>query len=145
MITFAVYGTPQPSGSKTIGYRHTGFPFVRDANPKSKKWKRIVSETSASYMKDNGLGIMHGPLTVSIVFHLIRPKSHFRKEGLSKKAPMFPSVRPDVLKLARAVEDACTGTIWNDDAQIVEETIAKYYGASSRVEISVKEALPCPQ
>jgi len=33
-----------------------------------------------------------------------------------------------VLKLARAVEDALTGVIWADDAQIVDEVIRKRYG-----------------
>jgi Holliday junction resolvase RusA-like endonuclease len=44
-------------------------------------------------------------------------------------------VKPDVLKLARAVEDALTGILYRDDAQIVTEVLRKRYGDPPRVEI----------
>jgi Holliday junction resolvase RusA-like endonuclease len=44
-----------------------------------------------------------------------------------------------VLKLARAVEDALTGVVWRDDAEIVAEGLAKLYGTPERVEISITE------
>ena len=38
---------------------------------------------------------------------------------------------PDVLKLARGVEDALTGIVWRDDAQIVNESLNKVVGAAA--------------
>jgi Holliday junction resolvase RusA-like endonuclease len=46
--------------------------------------------------------------------------------------------RPDVLKLARAAEDALTGIVWRDDSQIVHETLAKVYGEPERLEVAVR-------
>lgn len=39
---------------------------------------------------------------------------------------------PDVLKLARGVEDALTGIVWRDDAQIVNESLSKVVVAPPR-------------
>ena len=44
-----------------------------------------------------------------------------------------------MLKLARAVEDALTGIVWRDDAQIVDEQLSKVYGEPARVEVDVAE------
>lgn len=43
-----------------------------------------------------------------------------------------------MLKLARAAEDALTGILWRDDAQICDEVIRKRYGEPARVEIEVR-------
>jgi predicted short-subunit dehydrogenase-like oxidoreductase (DUF2520 family) len=43
-----------------------------------------------------------------------------------------------VLKLARGVEDALTGIVWRDDAQIVVEHLEKRYGSPARCEVRVK-------
>jgi len=42
-----------------------------------------------------------------------------------------------VLKLARGVEDALSGILYMDDAQIVSERLTKLYGSPARVEITV--------
>ena len=42
-----------------------------------------------------------------------------------------------LLKLTRAVEDALTGLVWRDDAQVVDEVLSKRYGAPERVEVRV--------
>jgi Holliday junction resolvase RusA-like endonuclease len=62
-----------------------------------------------------------GPVHVAITFYLPRPKTSTR---------MFPTVRPDADKLARAALDACTvAGIWADDAQVVTLYLAKRYAA----------------
>lgn len=75
---------------------------------------------------------------VEFAFYMPRLKSHFRKDGsLRPDAPVYPGVRPDVLKLARAVEDALTGVIWADDAAIVDERLRKRYGSRPGVVLVV--------
>ena len=72
-----------------------------------------------------------------------RPSNHFgtgKNAGVRKdSAPYFPIVRPDVLKIARGIEDALTGVIYRDDSQIVDEHLMKRYGEPARVEIIVEE------
>jgi Holliday junction resolvase RusA-like endonuclease len=58
---------------------------------------------------------------------------------LRASAPRYPTGRPDVLKLARACEDALTGVIWRDDAQIVVERLYKDWGEPARVLVEIEQ------
>lgn len=126
-VRFIVYGLPQPAGSKRA------FPFKRkdgkigvavsDANPKAKSWKGQVAMAARQATK----ALAEGPLVVSMTFYIPRPKGHYGTKGVRPGAPMRPTVRPDVLKLARAVEDAMSGIVYRDDSQIVKEVLVKQY------------------
>ena len=77
------------------------------------------------------------PLNLEVDFYVPRPKGHFGKRGLRLSAPAFPTVKPDATKLLRAVEDALTGIVWRDDAQVVEQHVSKLYGEPARAEIRI--------
>lgn len=64
---------------------------------------------------------MNGAILLSTTFVFARPKNHFRANGeLKPNAPKHCTGRiGDVSKLVRAVEDAMTGIVYNDDAQII--------------------------
>jgi len=130
-----VYGEARPAGSKTAGVSKSGRVFVRDAGRGSQAWKRQVAAAAAQAMA--GAPLMDGPLAVVFVFVQPRPKSHFGKRGLLPSAPARPIVRPDLLKLARAVEDALTGICYRDDSQIVHESLWKRYGEQALVEVTI--------
>jgi Holliday junction resolvase RusA-like endonuclease len=141
-VSIVVWGEAKPAGSKRAvplgGKNPTGRWGVVDDNKQSGPWKRSVAQAAG----EQYLGpLLLGPLTVEIVFVQTRPKVHFgtgRNEGIVKdSAPAYPAKKPDVLKLARAVEDALTGVVWRDDDQIVDERLAKRYGDRARVEIRV--------
>lgn len=144
-ITFTALGQPQPAGSKRA-FRHksTGRVLVVDANAKSKPWQAVVASAGSEAM--NGSELLDGPLFVAMRFFQPHPKSHYRTGKhstlLRDSAPMFPAGRPDVLKLARGVEDALSGVCWRDDAQIVIERLSKFYGEPARVEVSVLSLEP---
>jgi Holliday junction resolvase RusA-like endonuclease len=137
VISFTVYGEAEPAGSKTAGVTNYGRRFVRDANPASYEWKRLVSQVAGAQM--NGAEQLEGPLSLVLTFVRTRPKRHFGKRGLLPSAPAYPTVKPDALKLARAVEDALSGVVYRDDAQVVEQVARKVYGEPARVEIAVRE------
>lgn len=139
VFSFVVYGKPEPAGSKR------GFAFKRrngstgasvvDANPKAQGWKTLVGLAVQEAYKGE---LLSGPLQLELRFFAPRIKGHLRSNGQVKdSAPPFPTSRPDVLKLARGVEDSLTGIIWRDDAQIVREILSKNYGSPARVEIKV--------
>jgi len=143
-ITFSVSGKPQPAGSKRAfvlrGGANAGRAIITDANPKSKDWKvDIKHEAQRAYTGEP----WDGPVELTLRFFVERPKSHYRSgmnaDKLKDSAPAFPTSKPDVLKLARGVEDAITAIIWKDDAQIVTEKLTKRYGRPG-VEIEIKEA-----
>lgn len=140
-ISFTVYGKAEPAGSKQAFVpldRKTGQPFRRanggvvvntvDDNKNSRTWKRQVSIAAKAAYDGPPLT---GPLRFKAFFHLPRIKAHFRTGRyahlLRDDAPTEHVVKPDVLKLARAVEDACTGICYVDDSQIVHEVLEKTY------------------
>jgi len=131
MIEFFVPGSPVAAGSKrafpiagTDGRTHVS---VTDASgPKGKEWRAAIRLAASQALGRRGP--LAGALRVSLWFYVKRPRSHVTKHGdLRRSAPHHPTTRPDVLKLARAVEDACTSVLWTDDAQIVDELIHKLY------------------
>lgn len=138
-VTFTVYGQPQPAGSKTAGRTKSGRMFVRDSAKGSAPWKRQVAQTAGEAM--NGSGLLDGALELSIIFTVPRPKGHYGVRGLRPSAPEHPTVRPDVTKLLRAVEDACTGVVWRDDAQVVAQHAYKEYGEPARADVRVTTAI----
>ena len=56
-------------------------------------------------------------------------------------APARPTTKPDLLKLARGVEDAMSGIVYRDDAQITTEYLAKWYAEDGRVRTEVSVAV----
>lgn len=134
-----VFGTPQPAGSKRA-FVINGRARVTDANAKSRPWKDQVAQHVGEMML--GRPIFEGALRVTFRFVVVRPKGHFKAAGglsaAGRRRP-YPTVKPDVLKLARGVEDALTGVSYRDDAQIVDERLVKEYGHPERVEITIEE------
>ena len=153
-ISFTVLGLAAPAGSKTAyAPKHRdGSPVLRpngsvmvtvaDANKKAALWKREVAE-AARQAYDGEL--LDYPLSLSLTFYRPRPKSHFGARGVRPSATLWPTTKPDVLKLARAVEDALTGIIWRDDAQIVHEVLVKHWGEPARVCVLIAHATAVQQ
>jgi Holliday junction resolvase RusA-like endonuclease len=136
-LVFEVHGHPEPAGSKRSVGRHR----IIDANPNVGPWKGQVSERAAAAMAEAGYVLFDGPLGLAVTFLRIRPQGHFRtgrNAGVVKdSAPAFPIVKPDATKLLRGVEDAMTGVVYRDDAQVVEQFVSKRYGDSEGVKVTV--------
>jgi len=140
-VDFYVIGRPQPAGSKRAfairaGGQLTGRTAVADANPRARSWQHQV--TSAAPHLEH---LLTGPLALEVTFMLARPVGHYgqgrNRHRLRPAAPAYPAVRPDVTKLLRGVEDALTGVLWRDDAQIVTQTARKLYSEPEGAHIRV--------
>ncbi|MGH8982546.1 MAG: RusA family crossover junction endodeoxyribonuclease [Acidimicrobiia bacterium] len=136
MIEIVVYGIAQPAGSKTAGRTSNGRLFVRDSAKGSAAWKRAVAQVAGAEMA--GRHLLDGPLALEAAFHLPRPKGHYGARGLRPSAPDFPTVKPDTTKLLRAVEDALTGIVYRDDAQIVRQHVTKDYAGGGPVRVEIR-------
>lgn len=146
VIRVFIPGAPKTAGSKrafVITPKGGGRPraIVTDDCKTSRDWKGDVKR----FVSDQFSGTpFTGPLEVTMTFYLQRPKGHFKTGkscvAVKPSSPKFPIVKPDVLKLARAVEDACSGLIYGDDAQIVTEILLKRYadGAGERTGVLIE-------
>lgn len=131
-IIINVIGIPAPGGSKKfVGMaKATGRAILVDAGGKrNKDWRRQVAAAGVAVMwaSLDGKPLLC-PLRVEFEFRVPRAQWHRNAKGfLVPKAPLWPITRPDVLKLTRSTEDALTGAIWADDAQIVQEFSEKRF------------------
>lgn len=150
-LTFTVYGHAEPAGSKrAFAIKRDGVPTgkvtVVDANRHAKTWQREVRDVAREVLAETDTELLTGPLVVSFTFYAIRPRGHYgtgrNTDLLKPSAPPYPTGRPDSLKLARGTEDALTGLVWRDDAQVVTLTVRKRYGAPERCEILIQAAAP---
>ena len=130
--TFSCFirGIPAPQGSKTPDKRKDGSVYVRDANPNLKDWRYGVHFV----LQSKGKGPpWEGPICLELEFQLLRPPS------VSEKKRPYPTVKPDLGKLGRAVEDAMKGIALRDDAQIVVCSYSKRYRDESGVRIRMSK------
>jgi Holliday junction resolvase RusA-like endonuclease len=144
-ITFTVYGEPKSQGSKVAGRTNSGRLYVRESNPDLKEWRRQVAQAAGAAAAGRFLS---GPIRLTLLFVRVRPDGHFgtgRNVGKVKpSSPPFPETAPDLTKLERAVEDALTGVVFQNDARIVQKSSQKVYGEPARCEVRV-EPVPFPR
>lgn len=144
LATLIVYGRPAGAGSKT------GRPIYRGKGPEreftghiamtqddkagnTKRWRQAVVDATRQVIAcdcpDPGCTVLRQPypldepLEVSMVFTVAKPTS------APKTRRTWPATRPDVLKYARATEDALKDAgLYKDDARIVRyRDLAKVY------------------
>lgn len=130
-VNFFVPGLPAPAGSKkAFAHASTGKIVVTDTSGKrGRDWRASVADHAVVAMQ--GRGLMLGPVRLLVVFGMPRPKGHYgtgrNASRLKAGAPKHHTTKPDATKLLRAVEDAMTGIVWRDDAQVVEQEVRKIY------------------
>ena len=157
-ISFFVPGLAAPGGSKRAiwrpGMKHANVVEACKRNP---AWRQTVQVFAHQEYQGPPLT---GALRLTARFLMPRPKCHFRTGKhageLREDAPHWHTKKPDATKLLRAMEDALTGTLWVDDAQIAWQEVEKVYGetpgamitverldpANPRVEVTIREIAP---
>lgn len=147
-LTFFVPGFAKPAGSKKSfalkkGGVYTGRTATVDDCKGSRSWKSQVSEAARTTFTEAPLTC---PLRLVLIFTMPRPKGHYgsgkNAAVLKSSAPHFHTSKPDATKLIRAVEDALTGIVWKDDAQVCIQTARKLYGERSGCQITITAAEP---
>ena len=136
-VSFVVYSRAAPQGSK----RHIGNGVMIESSKRVKPFRADVRKAAESAALPPDWP-MAAPVRVGFRFHFARPKSHFKCNGvaLSKSAPEEATSHGlgDLEKLARSVNDALSGVLFNDDRQVVEMHLAKAYDSEDLVIISVE-------
>lgn len=145
-LVILVHGEAKPAGSKVSGVATKidkasgrrvpvmgpkGFPktFTKDSSgAPGKAWRENVASAGAEAKEEADLDLFRGPMWVDFHFYIRRRKGHLSaKGGVLPSAPLFPQVRPDKLKLTRAVEDALSAVVYEDDSLIVGGEELKMY------------------
>jgi len=109
-IRFNVDGVPAPKGS-TRAFVVNGRAVVTHDNAKTRPWAALVRDAARQAAGDAIVFPRGVPVIVELAFHLPRPAS------LPKRVTRHTK-KPDIDKLTRAVFDALTGVVWQDDSQV---------------------------
>lgn len=134
MIRFTVPGIPAPQGSKRYLGTKGGKGILVESSKRVAPWRADVMYAAIGAHDRQ----IPGALSVTLDFRLPRPKGHHGVRGLRPSAPRFPTTKPDLDKLARAVLDALKGIVWIDDSQVVELHASKDYGDPG-VDIQIRQ------
>lgn len=135
ILEFSVTGTPVPQGSMQAFVRGGKAHVVAGNAGPLERWRgdiRGASRPAIAAYELPAMGV--AAVKVALVFRFLRPASHFLPANgkrqvaeLRASAPATLTARPDVDKLARAVLDALTGIVWDDDDQVTALYAAKRY------------------
>lgn len=121
-ISFFVSGTPVPQGSmKAFRVKNSDKIVMTHSNSKLAEWRNIISDVAIKIAETNDWAIAERgeAIDVKMLFYFPRPASRKKDRNMT--------TRPDLDKLIRAVNDALTGILYEDDSQIVSMTPGKYY------------------
>ena len=143
-LSFFVPGIPISQGSKRAfvirGKDGRHRPVLAESAKDLGEWRSRVALAARQAMRglfpSGDWWWKKEPLILTARFIFSRPPS------LPKKRREHV-VRPDLSKCVRAIEDAMTGIVYGDDAQIVTLGVSKVYakdGLTPGVEIEVQEA-----
>lgn len=102
---------------------------------KTKNYETLVKEI---FIIQNHGQPMTGELAIEMKAYFTIPKSVSKK----KRAEMIdgsirPTKKPDIDNLVKSVTDALNTLAYQDDSQIVQATVGKYYSELPRVEIKI--------
>lgn len=133
-VEFFVPGIPQPQGSKTA-YPVNGRCQVVDKNPTLlKPWRTAVAAAALAARGVERVSFGSDAVVVWVRFGMPRGSSVTRE---------YPSVRPDLDKLLRAVLDGITTSgLYEDDGQVVDLHIKERYSARPGARVKVSRLAP---
>lgn len=143
-ITIPVRAIPGGNSKRAFVSPKTGRAFVVDKTRGKDQFIATVRQFAAAAASDARWKITDKPVRVSIRFEFTRPKGHFgsgRNTNAIKASRITarPVGKPDLTNIVKRIEDALTGIVWRDDAQVVESWSIKLYGETDLIFITVDE------
>lgn len=134
MIAFTVPGQPQGKGRAKI-VKIGG--FSRMATPqKTVAYEGLVAHAAQLAMA--GRPMLEGAVSVNLFIDCQVPASWSQKKQRQALAgEVFPTTKPDVDNVVKAIFDGLNGVLWRDDVQAVDCRIRKRYAATPCVRVEV--------
>ena len=122
-----VYGEPTPKGRPRVAMMGR-FPTVY-----TPKETREAEDTFLQQaIKQKPETPLEGPLSISIKFYKIKPKS-------KPKKVIHWTTKPDLDNLVKLVIDALNKVFFQDDSQIIEIQATKQYDQTPRTEVEIRK------
>lgn len=82
---------------------------------------------------------IEGPVEMNLFAWLKMPKESKKKTLAMESGEIRPTKKPDMSNILKTVEDALNNLAYNDDKQIVELTVKKWFSSRPRIELEIEE------
>ena len=129
-IEFVVPGQPKGKGTHRTVKGHAY------ADPATRAYERTVGTCARIAM--GPARPLEGPVSLQIDAVATPPESWSKKRRQRAASGFeYPTVKPDLSNVIKAVEDGCKGITWLDDKQVVELTSGKRYGYQACVFVQI--------
>lgn len=134
MISFVVEGDPKGKGRPRFTYKGHAF------TPKNTAMYENYVRLKASEALPEGFKPYTKPLEVVIVCNYKIPKSFTKKKReLAINGYIYPTVKPDVDNIVKAILDSMNGIVYEDDKQVIHCDVYKFYDDNPRTIVTVGE------
>lgn len=135
MISFTIPGEPQGKARARTGFNPKVGRVTSKTPEKTVNYEAFVKAMFYAIYKDTKLS---GPLKMDIKAYFTIPQSKSKKvkqqmlDGIIR-----PTKKPDWDNIAKIISDALNTIAYDDDTQIVDGAIHKWYSDNPRVEVSI--------
>ena len=133
-ITFTVPGQPQGKGRPRVGKIGAHARMFTPA--KTVAYEGLIAHAAHAAM--SGQPLIEGAVAVRLgIFCQVPASWSKKKQAQALAGQVFPTTKPDVDNVVKAVFDGMNGVVWKDDVQAVEVSVHKRYSATPGVHVEV--------
>lgn len=135
MLKFTVPGVPVGKGRPRVTTR--GGKFASMYTPeKTANYEGLVAHSGKVAMA--GMPLIDGPASVHLDIVCQVPASWSQKKRVQALAgTVYPTTKPDIDNVEKAIFDGLNGVVWRDDVQVVEVRKRKRYGDTPGVLVTI--------
>ncbi|WP_144514922.1 RusA family crossover junction endodeoxyribonuclease [Bacillus pumilus] len=132
-IAFTIYAEPVAQGRPRATTVH-GMTRMYDPK-KSRDFKSYVKLAASDYRPEQ---LLTCPLELRVKVYKSLLKSFSKKKAAeAERGELRPAKKPDVDNYIKGIKDGLNKVIWQDDSQIVDLHVSKFYSSTPRIEVEV--------
>lgn len=133
-VSFLVPGEPVGKGRPRIGKVGNHARMFTPA--KTASYEGLIALAGTNAM--DGRTLLECPVMVEMRIVLAIPQSMSKKrKALAIAGELFPTKKPDMDNVIKAIYDGLNGVVWKDDVQVVDAFVRKRYGEVPGVHVRI--------
>lgn len=133
-VQFLVPGEPVGKGRPRIG--RVGGHARMFTPQKTASYEGLIAMAGTEAMA--GRTLLEGAVMVEMRIVLAIPESMSKKRKAQAIAgELFPTKKPDMDNVIKAIYDGLNGVVWKDDVQVVDAFVRKRYGEVPGVHVRI--------
>ncbi len=133
-VEFVVPGAPVGKGRPRIG--RIGGNARMFTPEKTKNYESLIAHAGQIAMA--GRELIQHPVMVELQILLPIPQSKSKKwKAQAVAGQVFPTTKPDMDNVIKAIYDGLNGVVWRDDVQVVDAIVRKRYAETPCVHVRI--------